>query len=294
MLPLLKRKKAAATCTLSLTNVSVHRSVIPFPASSDTDIPSLASTSAIHAPSPSPPRQRTNASLLCRKRCARQVEPEYPQSITTTSSPRKRARKASLSSLYPRKPSLFPHKHHTLAAALGFGPGSLALTGDLKFLCNVYRSIASTKLKREFAKAEKRLFDDASMRMDVDMDIMDIDSREELDEQETIFMDRLRSYLIFHEINPQWLDVTPHSITWVNDMQIVDDPSSSAPSTTPPLLPINPQPQIIASLLFRHRHRVKLTHSSAKSRLLAKVACAEQYGGWKRRTIPKSPLVVDL
>jgi hypothetical protein len=301
VLPLLKRKKAAPTCTLSLTSVSVHRSAVPFPSSDLPDIPSLAATSSNSAAAPPPPRprQRTHASLLRRKRCALGTQPDKPSSSPSSSPtpPRKRARKSSLSppSFYPSPSSLrsLPTKKNSAAAALGFHFSPF--TGDLMFLCNVYRSIAWTRLQREFSKAEASL----SSMMDVDMDIGS-ELLSDLDKQESVFMDRLTSYLIFHEINPRWLDVTPHlsppshSSDWADDMDIDSSrdssplaPSAPPPPPTPLQLPINPQPQIIASLLFRHRHRVKLSSGTAKSRLLAQIAHAEPD---RSRRTPRSPL----
>lgn len=100
--------------------------------------------------------------------------------------------------------------------------------------------------------------------MDVDMAPLCVSA---LDAQESLLMSRLRSYLIFHEINPQWLDITPlpsHPFTPEVDMDMEIDvrepnssPASVVQSPTPTQMPIITQEQVTASLLFRYRQRSK-------------------------------------
>lgn len=129
--------------------------------------------------------------------------------------------------------------------------------------------------------------------MDVDTDI-DIGSLpvSVLDAQESLLMSRLRSYLIFNEMNPQWLDVTPlHSDPFVAleagmdmDVDVQEShpaPASSVQQQTLPQLPIMTSEQVIASLLFRYRHR-----SKGKSKPEAPVAEVEEVPVKMRRRSP--------
>jgi hypothetical protein len=88
-----------------------------------------------------------------------------------------------------------------------------------------------------------------------------------LDAQESLLLSRLRSYLIFNEINPQCLDVAPlptppfaPEVDMDMDVDVLESnpsPASSPQPPTPPQLPIITQEQVIASLLFRSRYRSK-------------------------------------
>lgn len=125
----------------------------------------------------------------------------------------------------------------------------------------------------------------------MDVDIMPI-CVSMLDAQESLLLSRLRSYLIFNEMNPQWLDVTPLPISPFApeadmDMDVDIRESNSSPTSspqppTPPQLPIITQEQVAASLLFRYRHR-----SKGKSRPEAPAASSEEVPVKTRR---KSPL----
>lgn len=309
-------QKAAPTCTLSLTSVSVsaHGSsdslnFIPFPCPPTSisfpsePIPIPTSTSGVSSASattnnpPPRPRVRTQASLLRRKRSSAkplvqsgispsssQVEsPLEPDQVSPTLPPRKRARKASIASpstqLQSRSPpppfhSLSISSHPSSQRKNGGGKSSSKKTiADLRFLCSVYRSIAWLRLQRDFSEATRCLINAPdSMEVDIDPPCVSV-----LDAQDKLLMSRMRSYLIFNEVNSQWLDLTPVPPFWrppvhqevdvSMDMDVREElKSSSSPPTSSPQLQqrqqqqppsmLNPD-QMVASMMLRYRYRSK-------------------------------------
>ena len=281
-------QKAAPTCILSLTSVSIsaHGSseslnpvpfpsspaVIPFP-SSPVQIPTSTSPTKCSPSSLSPrPRLRSQPSLFRRKRssarllqpctlpCSSQVESEPDQ--LSSIPPRKRARKASISSSLTS--SATKTAFNSLIVSRRKENKLKKVNTDLRFLCTVYRSIAWLRLQRDLNEAAKSL-----MNIPKSMDIIDIDPMctSALDAQESLLLSRLRSYLLSNGMSPQWLDMTPLQSTPLNqeaDMDMDIDvrgpnlsPDSSPQFSAPFHLPIITQEQVTASLWFRYRYRSK-------------------------------------
>jgi len=120
------------------------------------------------------------------------------------------------------------------------------------------------RLQRDLNEAAKSL-----MNIPKSMDIIDIDPMctSALDAQESLWLSRLRSYLLSNGMSPQWLDMTPLQSTPLNqeaDMDMDIDvrgpnlsPDSSPQFSAPFHLPIITQEQVTASLWFRYRYRSK-------------------------------------
>ena len=277
-------RKAAPTCTLSLTSVSIsaHGSseslnlvpfpsspaVIPFP-SSPVQVPTSTPPTKCSPSSLSPrPRLRSQPSLFRRKRsttrllqpcilpCSSQVESEPDQ--LSSIPPRKRARKASISSLLTssatkttfNSPGVSRRKENQLKK----------VNTNLRFLCTVYRSIAWLRLQRDLNEAAKSLMN-LPKSMDIDIDPMCTSA---LDAQESLLLSRLRSYLLSNGMSPQWLDMTPLQSAPLNQEADLDmDIDVRGPNLSPDSSPRFPAPshltqeQVAASLWFRYRYRSK-------------------------------------
>ena len=305
-------QKAAPTCTLSLTSVSVsaHGSsesfnFVPFPSSPATipfpssPVPIPASTSPTkYPPSTLDPRPqlRSQSLLLRRKRstarllqpcllpCPSQVESEPDQ--LSSIPPRKRARKASV-----LRPPTFSKMRSTFTSppvvSRRKGKASKKANADLRFLCTVYRSIAWLRLQRDLNETTRSLMKTPES-MDIDIVPMCVPM---LDAQELLLLNRLRSYLLTNGMSPQWLDVTSPPTPFTQEIDLDTDmdiqgsdpsPDSSPQHPTLPHLPIITQEQVTASLLFRYRHR-----SKGKSRPLASTSGRDRDFV---RTEKKSPL----
>ncbi|KAF9445051.1 hypothetical protein P691DRAFT_762840 [Macrolepiota fuliginosa MF-IS2] len=337
-------KKAAPTCTLSLTSVSALPSggdslnLVPFPSTTTATTTTTMSTSVpFPSSSSSPPPTTTTttipipaqtrtrvrqSSLLRRKRATACLAQPYlfpctsepgeddidpcsaqDQDQSAPTPPRKRARKASIScpststslqsstlpSMSTSTRSTKPPSIHSLAISSsqrrGKG-GSKKAVAELRFMCMLYRSVACVRLWREFEAASKVLAVPGGWEeeeMDVDVEVRPTGrlngrgATTALDAQESLFISRLRSYLVFNEVNSAWLDLTPLSLEPTVGMDVDSDsaglresreansgPSVAFPGSTPPLpfhphmqyqLPIMTPEQAVASLMFRFRNR---------------------------------------
>lgn len=280
-------QKAAPTCTLSLTSVSIsaHGSseslnlvpfppspaVIPFPSSPAQILTSTSPTNYSPSSLSPRPRLRSQPSLFRRKRstarslqscilpCSSQVESEPDQ--LSSIPPRKRARKANISRLLTS--SATKTAFNLLAVSRRKERQSKRINTDLRFLCTVYRSIAWLRLQRDLDEAAKSLMNMPKF-MDIDIDPMCTSA---LDAQESLLLSRLRSHLLSNGMSPQWLDMTPLQSTSFNQEADLDmdidvrrsnlSPDSSSQFPAPSHLPIITQEQIAASLWFRYRYRSK-------------------------------------
>ena len=305
-------QKAAPTCTLSLTSISIsaHGSseslnLVPFPSSpaaipfpsSPAHIPTSTSPTNCSPSNLGPrPRLRSQPSLVCRKRsitrllqpsilpCSSQVEsePDQPSSIP----PRKRARKASILRLLTS--SATKTAFSSLAVSRRKGDQLKKINTDLRFLCTLYRSIAWLRLQRHLNEAAKSLIN-VPKSMDIDIDPM---CTAAFDAQESLLLNRLHSYLLSNGMSPQWLDMTPLQSTTLNqeadlDMDIDIQGSNLSPDSSPQFpapshLPIITQEQVTASLWFRYRYR-------SKGRSRPEVSTPGRDGDYGR-TRKKSPL----